>query len=34
MHNSGCSNAAEVFVLLAGFSLILAYGKVFESDGA
>jgi hypothetical protein len=29
----GFSDAAEVFVLLAGFSSMLAYGKVFERDG-
>ncbi|MGA7328171.1 MAG: OpgC domain-containing protein [Rhodomicrobium sp.] len=29
----GFSDAAEVFVLLAGFSSMLGYGKVFERDG-
>jgi hypothetical protein len=33
MHNFGFSDAAEVFVLLAGFSSILAYGRVFEREG-
>ncbi len=33
MHNFGFSDAAEVFVLLAGFSSMMAYGKVFERDG-
>jgi hypothetical protein len=34
MHNFGFSDAAEVFVLLAGFSSMLAYGRIFERDGA
>ncbi|MDB5393393.1 MAG: protein of unassigned function [Rhodospirillales bacterium] len=34
MRNFGFSDAAEMFVLLAGFSSMLAYGKVFERDGA
>jgi hypothetical protein len=34
MHNFGFSDAAEVFVLLAGVSSMLAYGKVFDSRGA
>jgi hypothetical protein len=34
MHNFGFSDAAEVFVLLAGFSSMLAYGRTFERDGA
>jgi hypothetical protein len=34
MHNFGFCDAAEVFVLLAGMSSMLAYGKVFERDGA
>ncbi len=33
MHNFGFSDAAEVFVLLAGFSSVMAYGRVFERDG-
>jgi hypothetical protein len=33
MHNFGFSDAAEVFVLLAGFSSIMAYGRVFEREG-
>lgn len=32
--NFGFSDAAEVFVLLAGFSATLAYGRVFDRDGA
>lgn len=31
--NFGFSDAAEVFVLLAGFSSMLAYGKIFQRDG-
>jgi hypothetical protein len=34
LHNFGFSDAAEVFVLLAGFSATLAYGRSFERDGA
>jgi hypothetical protein len=34
LHNFGFSDAAEVFVLLAGMSSMLAYGKVFERNGA
>jgi hypothetical protein len=34
MHNFGFCDAAEVFVLLAGMSSMLAYGKVFQRDGA
>src|ERR1700719_147073 len=34
LHNFGFSDAAEVFVLLAGFSSMLAYGRIFERDGA
>ncbi len=34
LHNFGFSDAAEVFVLLAGMSSMLAYGKTFERDGA
>ena len=33
LHNFGFSDAAELFVFLAGFSAILAYGRVFERDG-
>jgi hypothetical protein len=33
LHNFGFSDAAEVFVLLAGFSSMLAYGKIFEREG-
>jgi hypothetical protein len=33
MHNFGFSDAAEVFVLLAGFSSVMAYGRVFEREG-
>jgi hypothetical protein len=32
-HNFGFCDAAEVFVLLAGMSSMLAYGKVFQRDG-
>ena len=32
-HNFGFCDAAEVFVLLAGMSSMLAYGKVFQHDG-
>jgi len=34
LHNFGFCDAAEVFVLLAGFSAVLAYGRLFERDGA
>jgi hypothetical protein len=34
MHNFGFSDAAEVFVLLAGVSSMMAYGKLFARDGA
>ncbi len=34
LHNFGFSDAAEVFVLLAGFSAMMAYGKSFQRDGA
>ena len=34
LHNFGFCDAAEVFVLLAGFSSMLAYGKSFQRDGA
>jgi hypothetical protein len=33
MHNFGFSDAAEVFVLLAGFASVMAYGGVFEREG-
>jgi hypothetical protein len=34
MHNFGFSDAAELFVLIAGMSSMLAYGKAFETEGA
>jgi hypothetical protein len=34
LHNFGFSDAAEVFVFLAGMSAMLAYGKGFERNGA
>jgi hypothetical protein len=34
LHNFGFSDAAEVFVLLAGMSSMLAYGRAFEREGA
>jgi hypothetical protein len=34
LHNFGFADAAEVFVLLAGMSSMLAYGRIFERDGA
>jgi len=34
MRNFGFADAAEVFVLLAGFSSMRAYGGIFERDGA
>ena len=34
LHNFGFSDAAEVFVLLAGYSAMMAYGKSFQRDGA
>src|SRR5476651_1263924 len=34
IRNFGFSDAAEIFVLLAGFSSMTAYGGVFERDGA
>jgi len=34
LHNFGFCDAAEVFVLLAGVSSTMAYGKVFARDGA
>jgi hypothetical protein len=33
LRNFGFADAAEVFVLLAGFSAVLAYGRVFEGEG-
>lgn len=33
LHNFGFCDAAEVFVFLAGFSSMLAYGKAFEREG-
>lgn len=33
LRNFGFADAAEVFVLLAGFSAVLAYGRTFESEG-
>src|SRR5258708_3786859 len=33
IRNFGFSDAAEIFVLLAGFSSMLAYGGVFEREG-
>jgi hypothetical protein len=34
LHNFGFADAAEVFVLLAGVSSMMAYGRVFARDGA
>lgn len=34
LHNFSLSDAAEVFVFLAGTSSMLAYGRAFERDGA
>ncbi len=34
LRNFGFSDAAEVFVLLAGMSSMLAFGRVFEREGA
>ena len=34
LHNFGFSDAAEVFVLLAGYSAMMAYGRSFQRDGA
>ena len=34
LHNFGFSDAAEVFVLLAGYSAMMAYGRSFDRDGA
>jgi hypothetical protein len=33
LRNFGFADAAEVFVLLAGFSAVLAYGRTFETQG-
>ena len=33
LRNFGFSDAAELFVLLSGFSAMLAYGRVFEQAG-
>jgi hypothetical protein len=33
LRNFGFSDAAEVFVLLAGFSAVLAYGRTFDGQG-
>ena len=33
LHKFGFCDAAEVFVLLAGMSAMLAYGKIFQRDG-
>ena len=33
LQNFGFADAAEVFVLLAGFTAVLAYGRTFENDG-
>jgi hypothetical protein len=33
MHNFGFADAAEIFVLLAGFSATMAYGRIFQRDG-
>lgn len=33
LHNFGFSDAAELFVFLAGYSATIAYGGVFERDG-
>lgn len=33
LRNFGFADAAEAFVLLAGFSAVLAYGRTFEADG-
>jgi hypothetical protein len=33
LRNFGFADAAEVFVLLAGFSAVLAYGRTFENQG-
>ena len=34
LHNFGFADAAEVFVLLAGYSAMLAYGRSFQRNGA
>ena len=33
LHDFGFSDAADVFVLLAGFASMIAYGRIFERDG-
>ena len=33
LRNVGFSDAAEVFVFLAGFAAVLAYGKIMQRDG-
>src|SRR6202012_2043963 len=33
MHNFGFADAAEIFVLLAGFSATMADGRIFQRDG-
>jgi hypothetical protein len=33
LHNFGFSDAAELFVLLSGFSSMVAYGSAFDRDG-
>src|SRR5262245_601594 len=33
LRNFGFADAAEVFVLLAGFSAVLAYGRTFDTQG-
>jgi len=33
LRNFGFADAAEVFVLLAGFSALFAYGRIFDRDG-
>jgi hypothetical protein len=33
LRNFGFADAAEVFVLLAGFSAVLAYGRTFDAQG-
>jgi hypothetical protein len=34
LHNFGFADAAEIFVVLAGFSSFMAYGRAFEREGA
>ena len=33
LRNFGFSDAAEVFVFLAGYAAVLAYGKILQRDG-